>query len=168
MTVPTEPARRKRRLVRAGDAPDDLLLVIRAMPHDGVAALEEMVDLATLSAGRYVIERDDQRRELLYGVSVFAHREGQDLTEVLYRFPAAPMFVEAPVGMLRVSGFEVIPTGTEADHFDVQLIHGVSEAEEPPAEDDVRAAAARLLEAAGEMRANPSYSGSVGDLPEEE
>ena len=53
---------------------------------------------------------------------------------VLDRFRAAPMFVEAPVGAIRAAGFEVIPTGTGADHFDVQLIVGVTEADPLPSE----------------------------------
>jgi hypothetical protein len=134
------------------------MLVIRATPANPSAAVEEMADQAILSSERYVIEREDARRELLYGVSVFAHRDGQDLTDVLYRFPAAPMFVEAAVGVIRGAGFEVLPTGTDADHFDVQLISGVAEADAPPSEQDVRVAASRLLDAAAPIRPNPSYA----------
>jgi hypothetical protein len=111
VTLPPSPRRRKKRLVRTGEVPGDLLVVIRAMPADRVSGVEEMVDRAILSADRYVVEREDGGRELLYAVSVFAQREGQDLTDVLYRFPAAPMFVAATVGVIRRSGFQVLRPG---------------------------------------------------------
>ena len=77
------------------------------------------------------------------------------------------MFVEAPVGAIRAAGFEVIPTGTGADHFDVQLIVGVTEARPTASESEVREAATRLLDVAGEMRPNPFYTEDTGDVPEE-
>ena len=165
MILPPSPRRRKKRLVRIGEVPADLLVVIRAMPADRVRGVEEMMHGAILSAGAYVVERQDGVRRLLYGVSVFAQREGQDLTDVLYRFPAAPMFVAAPVGVIRRCGFEVLPTGSDPDHFDVQLIAGVNEADAPASEDEVRAAVNRLVDAAGDVRPNPSYA--VGRLEEE-
>lgn len=158
---------RKRRIVRPEDVPDDLLLVIRAMPANRSAAVEEMVDRAQLSASVYVVEQSG-KWHLLYGVSVFAHRPGRDATDVLRRFPRAPMFVEAPVGAVRAAGFEVVPTGSDADHFDVQLIAGVAEPDAPPSEAEVRAAATRLLDAAGEWRPNPSYAGEAGQRFEED
>lgn len=143
------------------------MLVIRAMPANRSAALEEIIDRAQLSASVYVVEQSGQWH-LLYGVSVFAHRPGRDATDVLRRFPTAPMFVEAPVGAVRAAGFEVVPTGTDADHFDVQLIVGVAEPDAPPSEAEVRAAATRLLDAAGEWRPNPSYAGEAGQRFEED
>ena len=159
MTVPPPPRGRKTRLVRPEDPPGDLLLVIRATPTNRTDAVAKMALDAQLSAELYVLELSDGRRELLYGVSVFAHREGVELQEVLDRFRASPMFVEAPVGVIRAAGFEVIPTGTSTDHFDVQLIAGMTEADSPPADLKVRTAAARLLDAAGEMLPNPFYTG---------
>ncbi len=161
MTAPP-PRGRKTRLVRPEDVPDDLLLVIRAMPAQRSAAVEEMVDRAQLSASVYVVEQSG-RRHLLYGASVFARRSGGDATDVLRRFPRAPMFVEAPVGTVRAAGFEVVPTGTDADHFDVQLIAGVAEPDVLPSEAELRAAATRLLDAAGELQPNPSYAGGTGE-----
>ena len=73
------------------------------------------------------------------------------------------MFVEAPVGTVRAAGFEVVPTGTDADHFDVQLIAGVAGPDVLPSEAELRAAATRLLDAAGELQPNPSYAGETGD-----
>jgi hypothetical protein len=78
------------------------------------------------------------------------------------------MFVEAPVGAVRAAGFEVVPTGSDADHFDVQLIPGVAEPDAPPSETEVRAAATRLLDATGEWRPNPSYAGEAGERFEED
>jgi hypothetical protein len=78
------------------------------------------------------------------------------------------MFVEAPVGTVRAAGFEVVPTGTDADHFDVQLIAGVVEPDAPPSEAEVRAAATRLLDTTGEWRPNPSYAGEAGERFEED
>jgi hypothetical protein len=60
--------------------------------------------------------------------------------------------------VIRGVGFDVLPTGTDADHFDVQLISGVAEAEVPRSGPDVRVAANRLLDAAGPIRPNPSYA----------
>jgi hypothetical protein len=114
-----------------------------------------------------VLEGEGRGRELLYGISVFAHGAGQDPRGVLDRFRAAPMFVEAPVGAIRAAGFEVVPTGTGADHFDVQLIVGVTEADAPPSEREVREAATRVLDVAGEMRPNPFYTDYTGYVPEE-
>lgn len=62
-----------------------------------------------------------------------------------------------------MAGFEVVPTGADADHFDVQLIAGVTERDAPPSEAEVREAATRLLDAAGELQPNPSYAGGTGD-----
>ena len=167
MTIPPSPGRRKRRLVRPEGPPDDLLLVIRAMPVSRSAAVDQMVEDAEFSARLYVLEGEGGGRELLYGISVFAHGASQDPRGVLDRFRAAPMFVEAPVGAIRAAGFEVIPTGTGADHFDVQLIVGVTEADPPPSERDVRDAATRVLDVAGEMRPNPFYTDDTGYVPEE-
>jgi hypothetical protein len=167
VTVLPAPRGRKRRFVRPEDVPDDLLLVIRAMPANRSAAVEEMVDRAQLSASVYVVEQAG-KWHLLYGVSVFAHRPGRDATDALRRFPRAPMFVEAPVGAVRAAGFDVVPTGNDADHFDVQLIAGITEPDPPPSEAEVRAAATRLLDAAGEWRPNPSYAGEAGQRLEED
>lgn len=137
------------------------------MPDNRSAAVDEMVDRAQLSASVYVVQQSG-KWHLLYGVSVFAHRLGKDATDVLRRFARAPMFMEAPVRALRAAGFEVVPTGSDADHFDVQLIAGIAEADAPPSEAEVRAAATCLLNTAGEWRPNPSYAGEAGDRLEED
>lgn len=45
MAMPPSARGRKNRLVRAGETPHDLLLVIRAAPADSEAAVDEMVEL---------------------------------------------------------------------------------------------------------------------------
>lgn len=127
-----------------------------------------IAEQAELSARVYVIEAAHGRREVLYGVSVFAHRLGVNLADVLDRFPGAPTFVEATVGVIRSAGFQVLPTGGSVDHFDIQLIAGVTEDVDPPKSEDLHAAAARLLAVAGERRPNPSYSGGVVEPLEED
>jgi hypothetical protein len=48
------------------------------------------------------------------------------------------MFVEVAVGVIRRADLEVLATGTDADHFDVQLISRVTETDVSPSEHDVR------------------------------
>jgi hypothetical protein len=131
-------------------------------------AVEQMAESAEVSARVYVVERPGRRAELLYGVSVFAHRQDRDRLAILERFATAPMFVEAPVHVIRASGFEVIPTGENPDHFDVQLMADVNEGDATPSENEVRGTARRLLDAAGDLRPNPAYSGGTGNPSEEE
>ena len=164
----TSPNRRKRRLIRPDGPPDDLMIVIRATPNSRTEAAEQIADSASLSARVYVIELAEGIRHVLFGVSVFAHPDGQDVSTVLDRFAAAPMFVEAPVGALRRAGFEVLPTGENPNHYDIQLLGGVTEDEPTPSDEVIRAAAARLLDAAGDLRPNPSYAGSADNQSEEE
>ncbi len=78
MTISPSPGRRKRRLVRPEGPSDDLLLVIRAMPVSRSAAVDQMVEVAEFSARLYVLEGEGGSRELLYGISVFAHGAGLD------------------------------------------------------------------------------------------
>jgi hypothetical protein len=138
------------------------MLVIRATPANRSAAIEEMVERAQLSATVYVVEQANQR-QLLYGVSVFAYRQNEDSGGILLRLRAAPMFVEAPVGAIRTAGFEIFATGDSPNHFDVQLIAGVTETEPDRPESEIRDAAVRLLDLAAEMRPNPFYTGYADD-----
>lgn len=144
------------------------MLVIRATPASRAAAAANIAEDAELSARVYVVELAAGQRELLYGVSVFANREGGELGDILDRFPGAPMHIEAPAGAIRKAGFLVIPTGENPNHFDVQLLPGVGEGQVPPLSDDVRRAVARLLAAAGEMRPNPAYARGADERSEEE
>lgn len=121
MPVPPSPRRRKVRLVRE-EVPDDTVLVVRATPGDREQAVRSIAEDAGLSGEIYVIELVDGYREVLHGVSVFARRPGVTVSEVLARFPVAPCYLETSSGRLRAAGFPVHPTGTNPDHYDVQLV----------------------------------------------
>lgn len=168
MSVPTSPRRRKARLVRDEPPPDDALVLLRAAAADRPRTLRNAVVDATESGAAYVVVRDDGRREVLYGVSVFACRAGRDPAEVLSAFPLSPHHLELTVGQIREAGFDVIATGTNPHHHDVQLLPRRFEGEDPEATaEELRGAVARLLWAAGDLKANPAYAG--GDPgPEEE
>jgi len=155
--VPPSPRRRKVRLVRA-EVPDDALLVVRATGADPEASVRSIAEDAQVSGEVYVIDLLGTR-EVLYGVSVFAHREGIDVLEVLARFPGAPRYLETTAGTLRRSGFGVHATGSNPDHYDVQLLPGCGEEVPAPMHEDLLLAAQRLLDVAGESRPNPSYAG---------
>lgn len=142
--------------------------MIRATPRSRLQAADQIADSASLSAGVYVIELPDGRRELLFGVSVFARPTGQDLSVILDRFAAAPMFVEAAVGTLRHAGFDVIPTGENPSHYDIQLLPGITEDQPAPSDELIRAAAEHLLDVAGDPQPNPSYAGDSDRSPEED
>jgi hypothetical protein len=146
------------------DVPHDLVVVIRAAPGTLDAAADDIAEAARVSAEVYVIQHEDGFRELLYGVSVYARRPGAD-PDVLQWFSQAPTYLEAPVGRLRAAGFPVLPTGSHADHFDVQLAAGHGE-EDPATEEAITAAAWRLVAAAGDLQANPFYAGTGDASPE--
>jgi hypothetical protein len=106
----------------------------------------------------------DGRREILYGISVYAQREGHQVGNVLRRFAQAPSYAAFSVGEISTAGFEVIPTGTNPDHYDVQLIGRRFEGEPAEATDEeLRAAAARLLSTASRLAPNPAYAESSED-----
>lgn len=168
MATPPRARGRKTRLVRPGQGPNDLLRVIRATPASREETIAKIAEHAEVSAETYVVELGEGRRELLYGVSVFALRPEFDSAAVLDRFPGASAFIDMAIGTVRNAGFEVLATGDNADHFDIQLIGGVTENATPPPPAAVRAAAARLLAAVGDLRPNPSYAGGAGDSSEEE
>ncbi len=159
------PRRRKARMVRPGPPPDDLVVVLRATPGSLEAALDDIADAALQSAAIYVVE-DGPIRCLLFGVSVFAVPAGGTPADVLDRFAAAPSYVEATVGALRVAGFPVIPTGANPDHYDVQLLDRVAENENRAAA-AVKMAAMRVLAVAGPLRPNPAYAGGGPTMTEE-
>jgi hypothetical protein len=152
-------------MVREGETPDDLVLVIRASPATRSECMADFVADAVRSGRLYVVADRSGRREVLFGVSVFARRPGVTPVEVLARFDAAPAYLETSVGNLREAGFEVLPTGVNPDHY-VQLVAGQREEDlEPLAA--LRAAAERLVLAAGDLRPNPAYAGGSGQLSEE-
>jgi hypothetical protein len=152
-------------MVRPGEPPDDLVVVVRATPSSLPEAGDDIANAARLSAEVYVLERDDKSRELLYGVSVYARRPGAE-PDVLVRFSASPCFLQVTVGLLTAAGFPVVPTGADPDHFDVQLVPDRLEGH--PADDaSVMRAAARLVSRAGDLHANPFYAGEGEHAPEE-
>lgn len=154
-------------MLRPVEAPDDLVLLIRAAPDNVEETIEDIAEDARDSADRYVIEGSAGERELLFGVSVFARSEAAAADEVLRRFARAPAYLEAPVGTIRRAGFSVLPTGDNTDHFDVQLIAGRVEEEGLAVILEVRQAAERLVRACGDLRPNPAYASSHQPLPEE-
>jgi hypothetical protein len=123
-----------------------------------VGAAEDIAEAARLSGEVYVVERGDGFREVLYGVSVYARRPGAD-PDVLQRFSAAPAYLATPVGLLRASGFPVLPTGTHPDHFDVQLVPGHGETD-AVTDEAIMASAWLLVDAAGDLQPNPFYAGA--------
>jgi len=166
--MPPRALGRKSRLVRAGDVPHDLLLVIRATPVDRDGAVAEMVEDAELSARQYVVGVAPESREVLYGVSVFAHRGSVGIAAVMDRFAGAPSYLEIAVGVLRAAGFKIYPTGTNTDHFDIQLIGGISEEDPAVSTGDLEQAANRVLALGGPLRPNPSYAGGPGESRQED
>jgi hypothetical protein len=163
--APKGPGRRKVRHVRPGDVPHDLVVVIRASPPGRAGAAEDIAEAARLSSEVYVVEHEDGFREVLYGVSVYARRPGAD-PDVLQRFKAAPAYLAAPVGRLRAAGFPVLPTGTQPDQFDVQLVPGRGE-RDLVTDEAITAAARRLVNAAGDLHPNPFYAGAGDESPED-
>jgi hypothetical protein len=155
--VSVSPRRRKLRLVRADAVPADLVLLVRAAPASVDEAVDDIARDALQSGRTYVVLDETGKREPLFGVSTFAHRPGVSVLSLLARFDDAPSYLEAQVGAMRSAGFTVLPTGTNPDHFDIQLLPGRADdnADEPVLA--VRAAAARLVAVAGELRPNPIY-----------
>lgn len=146
-------------MLRPGDPPDDTALLIRAVPASLDEAVLDIAETALDSADAYELHRPDGRRVVLYGVSVFGRPVGADPGELLRRFAGAPFYLEASVQQVRSAGFDVQPTGSNPNHFDVLLVDG-----QPPdrpllSRAEVELAARRLVELCGEMRPNPSYAG---------
>lgn len=168
MAIPPSARGRKNRLVREGESPHDLVLVVRATPADRDRALAAMIEDADLSARQYVVEAEPGSREVLYGVSVFARRPGVEVATIVDRFMGAAAYVEVPIGALRSAGFEVYPTGANPDHFDIQLIGGVSENDPAAPATELREAAARALAVAGPLKPKPAYAGGTAESPQED
>jgi hypothetical protein len=152
------------RTLRPGDLPGDQQVVLRATLGDITSTVLDIVDAALQSARTYVLEREGVRL-LLFGVSVFAVRDDEVLP-VLSRFAMAPGFVRVVVGTLRDAGFEVLPTGTNPEHFDIQLVRGRGESDFDVGEtvDLVTAAAEQLMAIAGPIEPNPAYADAEEEL----
>lgn len=156
-TTPPSPRRRKLRMVRQGEEPGDLVVVVRAAPATVAETVEDMVTAAEFSAEAYVVVQHDGTRELLYGISVYARRPDA-ASDVLRRFTASPCYLEVSAGLLTATGFPVLPTGSDPDHYDVQLVPG--RLEPGPADRAlVVEAASRLVARSGDLLPNPFYAG---------
>lgn len=152
--------RRKSRLLRDERPAPDALVVLRAAAADRERTIRNAVEDAVDSGATYVVIRPDGSREVLYGSSVFAQREGVAVKEVLRLFPRSPSFLGLSVGAIRTAGFEVLPSGSNPDHYDVQLLPGRIEGVDPEGgREELRGAVLRLLLAAGELHPNPAYAG---------
>jgi len=64
--------------------------------------------------------------------------------------------------------FDVYPTGTNADHFDVQLIGGLQEDDPAASSSDLQQAAARVLAVGGSLKPKPAYAGETAESPQED
>jgi hypothetical protein len=146
-------------MLRDEAPPDDLTVVLRATPADRESAVAQIADDALVSAETYVVLTAAGVQNALYGVSVWARRTGTDMTKLLRRFRFAPVYVEISAAALRRQGFEILATGADPDHYEVQLLPGKL-VEEPLATlSELSDAARRLLDAAGRPNINPAYAG---------
>ena len=150
-------------MVRDGGVPDDSVVVLRAAPSDRERVLRNVIDDASDSAATYVVLRPDGSREVLFGISIFALQPGRSVVDVLSRFRSAPSYLRATVGAFRHAGFEVWPTGSNPDHYDVQLLPGHVEGLPEPTPNELREAAERMLATAGDVVSNPDYPGESED-----
>lgn len=160
----TSEKRRKSRLLRDEPPAADALVVLRAAAADRERTIRNAVEDAIDSGATYVVARPGGSREVLYGISVFAKREGVEVGDVLRLFPRSRSFFRVSVGAIRTAGFEVLPTGSNPDHYDVQLLPGRIEGVDPDGgREELRGAVLRLLLAAGELHPNPAYAGGGQD-----
>lgn len=159
MTQPPSPGRRKLRMLRVGDLAEDSMLLIRAAPATVDETVLDIAETALDSADTYVVERPDGQQVPLYGVSVFGRSQGVAPADLLRRFAGSPFYLEASVREIRASGFTVLATGANPDHFDVLLVSDRGPTEPLLSLAEIEVAARRLLGVCGEMRVNPSYAG---------
>jgi hypothetical protein len=168
VSIPASTGRRKTRFVREEDPPDDLVVVVRAAGFDLDGAVADIVRDARYSGETYALEGDAGGREVLFGVSVFAVERDTTVAKVLEKFSASPRYLAVTVGQLRSAGYPVVPTGTVANHFDIQLVSGIP-ADVPARfvdDGELASKAATVVELARPLRPNPAYTGQE-PLPEE-
>lgn len=159
MTVRPSPRRRKLRMLRPGEPPEGTTLLVRAAPVSVDEAVLDIAEDALESAEIYEVDRPIGGRVALYGVSVFALWPGRAPVDVLRRFASSPYHLQARAADVRAAGFDVLATGSNPDHFDVLLVDGRAPEELLLPLAPLVAAARRLVDACGELRPNPAYSG---------
>jgi hypothetical protein len=143
-------------MLRDEPPPDDVTVLLRAGAATVAETLFDMMIDARFSAAVYDVERGAER-EALFGISVFAQRAGSRVVDVLERFPSAPTYLITTVRVLRGLDFVVLATGSNPDHYDVQLVAGVDGASvERVTDEQIATAATRLVDAA-DNRPNPAY-----------
>jgi hypothetical protein len=99
--IPANTGRRKTRLVRDEDPPEDLVMVVRAAGFDIDGALADVVRDARYSGESGALERGGGDREVLFGVSAFAVGRETPVAKVLEKFSASPHDLAVTVGQLR-------------------------------------------------------------------
>lgn len=167
-TPPPSPHRRRLRLQRDESPPEDLIFVLRAVGSDLQGVVDDIVRDARDSASIYDIEIEAGNREALFGVSVFALRTGRSVGQVLERFTASPSYLAVNLGSLRRIGLDVIATGTNVDHYDIQLIRGLpADRANSVTTDELRGIATRVLALAEPPRPNPAYDENIRNEPED-
>jgi hypothetical protein len=67
--------------------------------------------------------------------------------------------LETSAGLVRAAGYAVHATGSNPDHYDVQLMARITETGVPPSPVDLLRAARAIVDKAGGPRPNPSYAG---------
>lgn len=157
------PRRRKLRSVRDEARVDDRVELVRAVPVGGQRALRTAALDAAESGRTYVIQGPSGVREVLYGLSVYAVRGPGGIAAVMERFRQAPMVAVVTAGALRRAGFDLIATGSNPDHYDVQLLPGWLEEVTEATDEELHVAVARFLDVAGPLHPNPAYADDVED-----
>jgi len=168
VTIPPSTGRRKTRFVRDEPPPDDVAILVRATGSNIDGVVDDMVRDARYSGDTYAIELSDGGRDILFGVSMFALSSGRPVSDVLDRFLTSPSYLAVTVASLRTAGFEVLPTGTNPAHFDVQLVNGVADSQGSSVvtDEELRGRAEELVRLAGPLETNAAYAGEEA-LPEE-
>jgi hypothetical protein len=86
----------------------DLIVVIRATPLTVDAAIDDIAEAAAVSAEAYEVMAGD-RREVLYGVSVFSAQDDIETLAILERFDAAESYLMAGSTCYEVSASQCSP-----------------------------------------------------------
>lgn len=170
METANQPRRRKRRLVRPGAEPAEVLALLRAAPAGTAAILANVLEDALGMAERYVWDNPQGGVEILFAVSLWELPAPGAEAEVLARFPEVPAYLRYHPAALAAAELPVLAGGNDPRHWEVQLLPGVGEAvpdplEDPAVHDRLRSATRRFVTLGGQPLPNPAYHG--GHQPEE-